>query len=313
MLGINTNRSKAAIKTAVYKATDHKASPSKEKHVRAIILRSFSKDKDNSVEQIIRYLSQRLEKTNWAVVLKCLMIFHRCFRDGDASFIESMKTRSNHIFALQRFSSTAPATHLYTVFVKKYAKYLEEKVSVLRLLGFQFEKNKDSVKSLKPPKCFKIVPKLQSQLNALLNCKMRTQHVGQNQLIHRTYILIMKDSLALYTMLNDAVLQLLDLFWKMKKKDASKVVSIYKLFVKETDALIGLYEIGKRFVRQLPEIKKAESSIIESMEKHVEDMPDDDSSEEGSGSAEKSTGKKSKVKEKLARKDTLMTLRTVHS
>jgi len=267
MLG---NRSKAQLKNSIHKATERKAAPAKEKHVRVVILRTFSKEKGNSEEQIIHFLTKRLEKTNWAIVLKSLMIFHRCFRDGDPSFMESMKTRSTHIFSLQKFSATAPASHLYTVFVKKYAKYLEEKVSVLRLLGFQFEKSKDAVKNLKPPKCFKIVPKLQSQLNALLNCKMRTQHVGQNQLIHRTYVLIMKDSLSLYSSLNDAIIQLLDLFWKMKKKDAAKVLSIYKLFVKETDALIGLYEIGKRFVRQLPDIKKAEISIVDSMEKYVE-------------------------------------------
>lgn len=60
----------------------------------------------------------------------------------------------------------------YTLFVKKYAKYLEEKVSVLRLLNFQFESQKDVCKGIKPPKAFKVVPKLQSQLNALLNCKV---------------------------------------------------------------------------------------------------------------------------------------------
>jgi len=292
MLG---NKNKTAIKTAVKKSTDRKMAPSKDKHVRAILMRSFVKD--GSTELIIRYLSLRLEKTNWAVVLKALIIFHRCFRDGDSSFIETMKPRSSQIFALQKFSSTAPATHLHTVFVKKYAKYLEEKVSVLRLLGFQFEKNTNAVRNLKPPKCFKIVPKLQSQLNALLNCKMRTQHVGQNPLIHRTYILIMKDSLILYQMLNEAIIQLLDMFWKMKKKNASKVVSIYKLFVKETDALIGLYEIGKRFIRQLPEIKKADTAIIDSLEKHVDDLADDQSSDEGSGS-EKSEEKKPKKKVK---------------
>jgi len=95
-------------------------------------------------------------------------------------------------------------------------------------------------------------------------------------------------------------LQLLDLFWKMKKKDAAKVVSIYKLFVKETDALIGLYEIGKRFVRQLPEIKKAETTIIESMDKHVESLEDEESTEE-SGS-DKSGGGKKKNKKKSKKK-----------
>lgn len=287
-----TSKSKKAISTSVYKATEHKAKPSKEKHVRAIILRSFNKD--GSVEEIIRCLAKRLEKQNYAVVLKCLMIFHRCFRDGDASFIEAMKTRSNQVFALRHFSATAPPNHMLTVFVKKYAKYLEEKVSVLRLLSFQFEKNKDAVKGLKPPKCFKTIPKLQSQLNALLNCKMRPQHVGNNQLIHRTYILLMKDSLSLYSMLNEGILQLLDMFWKMDRKNATRVLAIYKLFVKETDALIGLYEIGKTFVRQLPEIHKAETGIIESMEKYIDTLPgnDDDDDDKKKKSKPKKTTKK---------------------
>jgi hypothetical protein len=58
------------------------------------------------------------------------------------------------------------------VFVKKYAKYLEEKVSVVRNLGFEFEKNKNILKETKIPKAFRIIGKLQSQLNALLNCRV---------------------------------------------------------------------------------------------------------------------------------------------
>lgn len=208
--------SKKAIQLAIHKATSSKPKPSKEKHVKAIVLRTFPTD--NSKEEIIRCLQQRMDKPNWAVVLKSLMIFHRLFRDGDPLFLETMKTRSHQVFGLNRFSSTVPSQHTYTIFVKKYAKYLEEKCSVFRLLNYQFEKNKDSVENLKPPSCFKIVPKLQSQMNALLNCKMRSGSVGTNQLIHRTFILIVKDSLVLYSMLNQSILQLLDLFWQMKKK-----------------------------------------------------------------------------------------------
>jgi hypothetical protein len=64
------------------------------------------------------------------------------------------------------------AGNVYTLFVRKYAKYLEEKVSVLRLIGLQFEKTRDACKSLPDKEAFKRVPKLQSQLNALLNCKV---------------------------------------------------------------------------------------------------------------------------------------------
>jgi len=124
---------------------------------------------------------------------------------------------------------------------------------------------------------------------------MRSQHVGQNTLIHRTYVLLMKDSLILYQLLNEGIIQLLDLFWKMSKKNASKVISIYKLFVKETDALIGLYEIGNRFLTQLPQIKKAETSIIDSLEKHVEKLPSENSSED---SDNEKKSKKTKAKKK---------------
>lgn len=53
----------------------------------------------------------------------------------------------------------------------KYAKYLEEKCSVYRLLGYQFEKNKTACKNIKAAK-IKVVHKLQSQFNALLNIKV---------------------------------------------------------------------------------------------------------------------------------------------
>lgn len=59
----------------------------------------------------------------------------------------------------------------------------------------------------------------------------------------------------------------------MSKKDALATLNIYKLFVRETDALIGLYELGKGFVTNLPEISRAESTIIEQMERYVQSLP----------------------------------------
>jgi hypothetical protein len=146
--------------------------------------------------------------------------------------------------------------NVYTLLVRKYAKYLEEKVSVLRLVGFQFEKNRDACKDLSDKDAFKRVPKLQSQLNALLNCKMRTQHIGKNLLLIHTYMLLLKDSLVLYPILNDGVIGLIDRCFKMRKKEAQRVLEIYTLFVKETDALIALYDVSRTFARHLPDIHR---------------------------------------------------------
>eukprot|EP01128_Nolandella_sp_AFSM9_P004887 TRINITY_DN2296_c0_g1_i1.p1 TRINITY_DN2296_c0_g1~~TRINITY_DN2296_c0_g1_i1.p1 ORF type:complete len:507 (-),score=171.58 TRINITY_DN2296_c0_g1_i1:118-1602(-) len=280
-----SGKDKKAIVRSVERATSKTTKPSKDKHVRIIILQTH---KMSSIQDIIRALTKRLDKRHWAVVLKSLMIFHRLFRDGDKSLIEAMKSTSSVVFALRAFSASAPPNHLFTVFVKKYAKYLEEKVSVLRLLGYQFEKDgSDAIKALKGDQWFKTIPKLQSQLNALLNCKMKSQHVGTHLLIHHTYILLCQDALLLYSQLNTAIKSLTHRFWKMGKKRATKTMNIYKLYVKETDALIGLYEIGRNFIKQLPKVKKAELDIIDKMEDYVDDLESEseEESEEGPSDA----------------------------
>jgi hypothetical protein len=40
------------------------------------------------------------------------MIFHRIFKDGSPTFIESLRGRAQQLFALRRFSSVAPASML---------------------------------------------------------------------------------------------------------------------------------------------------------------------------------------------------------
>lgn len=148
-------------------------------------------------------------------------------------------------------------------------------MSVLRLIGFQFERNKDSLKGLAPKEAFKRVPKLQSQLNALLNCKMRQHHIGRNALIISTYMLLLKDSLVLYPMLNVGVIGLIDQCFKMKKKEAQRVLDIYTLFVKETEALINLYDISKTFTARLPPIHPAKSTLIDVLTQHISKLEDD--------------------------------------
>jgi hypothetical protein len=100
----------------------------------------------------------------------------------------------------------------------------------------------------------------------------------------------LNDSIILYGALNDGLLHLLDVYWKLHQKEAKKVVEIYKLFVKETDALINLYDIGRRFIHKLPHVNKIETSIIEQMEAYAfnqapkgsgGDYEDDEEDEQG--------------------------------
>ncbi len=65
----------------------------------------------------------------------------------------------------------------------------------------------------------------------------------------------------------------LDAFWTMPRKEAQATLDIYNLFVRETEALISLFTLGRTFVSNLPQIQPAESGIIEQMEKYVNSLP----------------------------------------
>lgn len=55
----------------------------------------------------------------------------------------------------------------------------------------------------------------------------------------------------------------------MKKKDALKVVEIYKLFLRETDALLRLFEVGRSYSSSLPRIEKPDAGVVSSMQKYI--------------------------------------------
>jgi hypothetical protein len=131
------------------------------------------------------------------------------------------------------------------------------------------------MKGLTTSESFKRVPKLQSQLNALLNCKMRQHHIGRNGLVISTYMLLLKDSLVMYPMLNVGVIGMIDQVFKMRKKDAQRVLEVYTLFVKETEALINLYDISKSFTNRLPPIHPAKTTLVDVLNAHISKLEDD--------------------------------------
>lgn len=136
------------------------------------------------------------------------------------------------------------------------------------------------MKNLSAKEAFKRVPKLQSQLNALLNCKMHQHHIGRNGLLISAYTLLLKDSLILYPQLNVGVIGLIDQVFKMKKTGAKKVLGIYTLFVKETEALIKLYDICRTFTNRLPPIHPAKATLIEVLNSHISKLEEDDGQED---------------------------------
>jgi len=258
--------------TAVIKATKHNTKTPKEKHVRRLLV--FSHDEPHKIGELIHLLTKRLEFPDWLVVMKTLIVFHRLMRDGSTQVINELRYKSS-IFNLRRFADmSSPEAHHQSLFVRKYSQYLEEKVLVYKILGLEFEKEFENTKNYSAEELFERIPRLQSQLNALLNCRSAKDHLN-NSIIIFAFGLMLKDSFKLYKALNDAIINMLEHYFSMPKSNAIKSLEIYKLFSKETDGLIQFFDITRRFAKtDLPEIQHAPTTLVDALEAYVRDLED---------------------------------------
>ncbi len=221
--------------------------------------------------ELVGALMVRLENPNWNVVLKTLMLVHRLLKDGNIRFMNELKFRPK-VFLLDRFQDTATLDGQHnSAFVRKYAAYLEEKVNVFKALKLEFDKKPDACKQLSVDDMFVKLPKLQSLVNSLLNTRVQRADLN-NSLVMDAYQYLLKDSFALYTCLSDGMINLIERYFDMSKDDAERALTIYKLFVKETDGIISLYEMCRSFANNVPDVASTPGSLLEAMEQHLDEL-----------------------------------------
>lgn len=120
-------------------------------------------------------------------------------------------------------------------------------------------------------------------------------HERANAIASQAGLLLLKDLIALYATLNQAVMSVLSKsadapphvtvltclvhFFELSNVDATRAVKLYELFVKQTgkviDFLQGVQDSGQYPPRSIPMIKEANSKIIGQLKAHVKD-PDFD-------------------------------------
>jgi len=129
--------------------------------------------------------------------------------------------------------------------------------------------------------CLKFLPKLQSQFNALCNCKI-TNVQKASLIILRAYFLLLRDSIHLYTLLSDVVMKIYNNYNDLSKKEKPQFIEIFKLFVKETNAIVKIYDGAKSISSSLPTVEKVDEKLLETMQQDIDNNGggDDNSGEE---------------------------------
>lgn len=145
-------------------------------------------------------------------------------------------------------------------FIRRYAKYLNDKALSYRTVAFDFckvkrGKEEGSLRTMNADKLLKTLPVLQAQLDGLLefdctaNDLTNGKSVKQNKIpeckelfrfhftgvINMCFMLLFRDLIRLFACYNDGIINLLEKYFDMNKKQAKDALDLYKKFLVRMD------------------------------------------------------------------------------
>ncbi|KAK9882117.1 hypothetical protein WA026_018958 [Henosepilachna vigintioctopunctata] len=236
-----------------------------------------------SVPQLANLLIERSQNTNWVVVYKALVTVHHMMCYGNERFTQYLAS-SNSTFQLSNFLDKSGVQGFpgnkngydMSPFIRRYAKYLNEKAISYRTVAFDFCKIKRGkedgmLRTMNTDKLLKTLPVLQNQLDVLLEFECSSNDLT-NGIINMCFMLLFKDLIRLFAGYNDGIINLLEKFFDMNKKQCKEALDIYKKFLVRMDRVSDFLKVAENVgidKGNIPDLTKAPSSLLEALEQHL--------------------------------------------
>lgn len=124
----------------VCKATTEEVIGPKKKHLDYLL--QCTHEPNVSIPQMANLLIERTNHSSWVVVFKALVTVHHLMCYGNERFTQYLAS-SNCTFQLSNFlDKTGVKGYEMSTFIRRYAKYLNEKALSYRTVAFDFTKIK---------------------------------------------------------------------------------------------------------------------------------------------------------------------------
>ncbi|KAJ1546912.1 hypothetical protein HK405_006751, partial [Cladochytrium tenue] len=113
---------------------------------------------------------------------------------------------------------------------------------------------------------------LNGPLWALMESLFYTEEID-NVVTLQAFRLLIGDMMALFHLLNEAVIRILSSYFEMSRPDAERALSIYKVFAQQTSRTVQFFEIARRLRQSLgvdvPVFKHAPISLVGALEDYL--------------------------------------------
>ncbi|XP_039523657.1 clathrin coat assembly protein AP180 isoform X5 [Pimephales promelas] len=261
---------------AVCKATTHEVMAPKKKHLDYLI--SATNETNVNIPQMADTLFERSTNASWVVVFKALITTHHISIYGNERFIQYLASRTS-LFNLSNFiDKTGSHGYDMSTFIRRYARYLNEKAYAYRAMAFDFTRVKKGaegvMRTMAPDKLLKAMPALQTQVDTLLEFDVHPKDLN-NGIINAAFLLLFKDLIKLFASYNDGIINLLEKYFKMKKSECKDSLEIYKKFLTRVTKIAEFMKIAEQIgvdKNDIPDISYAPTSILESLETHMNSL-----------------------------------------
>uniref|UniRef100_A0A3Q3EU57 Clathrin coat assembly protein AP180 n=1 Tax=Labrus bergylta TaxID=56723 RepID=A0A3Q3EU57_9LABR len=271
---------------AVCKATTHEVMAPKKKHLEYLV--SATNTTNVNIPQMADTLFERATNASWVVVFKALVTTHHMCVHGNERFIQYLASRTS-LFNLSNFiDKTGSHGYDMSTFIRRYGRYLNEKAFAYRQMAFDFTRVKKGaegvMRTMTTEKLLKGMPVLQTQIDTLLEFDIHPKELN-NGIINAAFLLLFKDLVKLFASYNDGVINLLEKYFKMKKSDCKEALEIYKRFLTRVTKIGEFMKLAETVgveKNDIPDINYAPSSILESLETHMNGLEDVKGGKKGS-------------------------------
>ncbi|XP_042864909.1 phosphatidylinositol-binding clathrin assembly protein LAP-like isoform X14 [Penaeus japonicus] len=266
---------------SVCKATTEEVIGPKKKHLDYLL--HCTKEPNVSIPQLANLLIERAQMQSWVIVFKALITVHHLMCYGNERFTQYLAS-SNCNFNLGGFldktgvagQSHPQLSYDMSTFIRRYAKYINEKAISYRTVAFDFCKVKrgkedGTLRTMPTDQLLKTLPVLQAQLDALLDFDCTANELT-NGVINSAFMLLFRDLIRLFACYNDGIINLLEKYFEMNKKQARDALDCYKKFLIRMDRVSEFLKVAESVGIEkgdIPDLTKAPSSLLDALEAHL--------------------------------------------
>ncbi|XP_037773000.1 phosphatidylinositol-binding clathrin assembly protein LAP-like isoform X26 [Penaeus monodon] len=271
---------------SVCKATTEEVIGPKKKHLDYLL--HCTNEPNVSIPQLANLLIERAQMQSWVIVFKALITVHHLMCYGNERFTQYLAS-SNCNFNLGGFlDKTGVAGYDMSTFIRRYAKYINEKAISYRTVAFDFCKVKrgkedGTLRTMPTDQLLKTLPVLQAQLDALLDFDCTANELT-NGVINSAFMLLFRDLIRLFACYNDGIINLLEKYFEMNKKQARDALDCYKKFLIRMDRVSEFLKVAESVGIEkgdIPDLTKASrsdsgsreasapSSLLDALEAHL--------------------------------------------